>query len=117
MKAFDAMGIEIKVGDVVVYPGRRGSELWINFGVVQEILWKSIENEWPFPKGSDWPLKYRHEPELKVLIRTTKDKYRTVTLTELDRIVVYSLDVKDVPYSKQSNNLVRLKFEAAKCYP
>lgn len=31
---FDVRGREIKVGQVVTYPGRRGSNLWVNLGTV-----------------------------------------------------------------------------------
>ena len=32
--AKDFLGHEISIGDSVVYPGRKGSELWLNYGVV-----------------------------------------------------------------------------------
>lgn len=32
----DCRGIEIGVGDTIVYPGRRGSSLWLSTGVVME---------------------------------------------------------------------------------
>ena len=31
----DCRGIKINVGDIIVYPGRRGSNMWLNTGVVQ----------------------------------------------------------------------------------
>lgn len=36
--ATDFLGKTINVGDTIVYPGRRGSSLWLNWGVVREIV-------------------------------------------------------------------------------
>jgi hypothetical protein len=33
----DSLGRTIKPGDVIVYPGRSGSYVWINHGVVMEV--------------------------------------------------------------------------------
>jgi hypothetical protein len=33
----DIRGVEIEVGDFIVYPGRGGSSLWMNAGIVTEI--------------------------------------------------------------------------------
>jgi hypothetical protein len=33
----DCIGQEISVGDIVAYPGRSGSDLWMNLGVVTKI--------------------------------------------------------------------------------
>lgn len=37
----DCRGIEIGVGDTIVYPGRRGSSLWLSEGVVLEPVYPS----------------------------------------------------------------------------
>jgi hypothetical protein len=34
----DAQGVEIKVGDVVVYPGRQSSSVWVSKAIVEEII-------------------------------------------------------------------------------
>lgn len=33
----DCIGNDVKVGDVITYPGRSGSSLWMNFGKVTKI--------------------------------------------------------------------------------
>lgn len=33
----DCIGNEVRVGDVITYPGRSGSSLWMNFGKVTKI--------------------------------------------------------------------------------
>ena len=33
----DVRGIEITPGRLIAYPGRKGSNLWLNIGVVQEV--------------------------------------------------------------------------------
>ncbi len=33
----DVLGHELQVGDVVAYPGRRGSNLWINTATIETI--------------------------------------------------------------------------------
>lgn len=38
--ALDFLGREIRVGSEVVYPGRQGSSLWLNYGIVQELKTK-----------------------------------------------------------------------------
>jgi hypothetical protein len=37
MPAFDFSGAEIKAGDKVAYPVRRGSEMWLRFLIVSHI--------------------------------------------------------------------------------
>jgi hypothetical protein len=36
-KAIDFLGNEIKPGETIVYPGRVGSSLWMNKGVVVDV--------------------------------------------------------------------------------
>ena len=31
----DCRGVRIQIGDTIVYPGRRGSNLWLSSGIVQ----------------------------------------------------------------------------------
>lgn len=38
MKITDWRGVEIKVGDVVVYPGRQSSSMWMVEAVVEELI-------------------------------------------------------------------------------
>ncbi len=33
----DALGVEIKVGDTVVWPSRASSAVWLNYGVVTDL--------------------------------------------------------------------------------
>lgn len=34
----DALGQELVVGDFITYPGRSGSNMWINFGIIKELV-------------------------------------------------------------------------------
>lgn len=33
----DFLGNEVKVGSEIVYPGRKGSNLWMNYGIVNRV--------------------------------------------------------------------------------
>ena len=59
----DFRGIEILVGDVIAYPGRKGSSLWLSFGRVTYV----------FESG-------------ELSVRTSNDK--DVTLLRSDRVAV-----------------------------
>jgi hypothetical protein len=37
----DCRGVRIHVGDTIVYPGRRGSSLWLSEGVVQPPVYEN----------------------------------------------------------------------------
>jgi len=34
----DSIGQELSAGDFIVYPGRGGSSLWLNFAVIQKVI-------------------------------------------------------------------------------
>jgi len=40
----DCCGNDVKVGDVITYPGRTGSSLWMNFGKVTKITQKTEDS-------------------------------------------------------------------------
>lgn len=45
-RVFDSIGQELFVNDYVVYPGRTGSALWINYSIITK-----IENKQIYVKG------------------------------------------------------------------
>lgn len=75
----DIRGKEIKVGNTVVYPGRKSSSLWMNIGEVVGVdeNWK----KWCY--GKDLTLR-----RLRVKIQTYAGKSRNVWVSELSRVVV-----------------------------
>lgn len=68
----DMRGIQIKVGDPIVYPGRRGSAMWLNTGTVEAI----IEGE------TSWCGRPRKPGSLKVR-RMPLDKYETARIVNV----------------------------------
>lgn len=68
----DFLGKEIRVGDLVVWPGRKGSSLWMNSGKV--IALETVEDNWT------------GEESIKLTALNKND--RPVILTELNRVVV-----------------------------
>jgi hypothetical protein len=79
----DALGNLIKVGDVVMYPGRQGSSIWNSFSIVREIV-----------VGEDWAKRpYRRLKVTNVAERGWHKKevvVRNTTVYCLDRVVVLS---------------------------
>lgn len=83
----DCVGQEIVVGSVITYPGRRGSTLWMNTGIVREIydFGKSeglldverVDATWRFDEGEN---RYRF-----------KKTVRNVVIGCIDRVTVTSL--------------------------
>lgn len=81
-------GLAVTIGSRVVYPGRQGSRLWLNEGVVEDIV-----------TDKDW--RDREITKLKVRRpvenwKTIDGKYqkvngeRVVTLTELDMVIPFN---------------------------
>lgn len=74
----DYFGIEIEIGDTIVYPGRQGSSLWMNHMVVtgitgeQDIYRKDLFNARVTGKSR----------------RGVDGPERTSTLAEVDRVVI-----------------------------
>lgn len=70
----DFLGREIHVGDTIVYPGRRGSSLWMNKAIVKDLYpaHQVTAGEW------DEPLIVAHRP----------DNPRDVEIRNTHRVVV-----------------------------
>jgi stress-induced morphogen len=86
----DLLGNEIKIGDMVAYPGRKSSSMWVSVGKVVEVcrgelyddsLHRTTWNKWKVPK------------HLKVEIKsenwdgTIKVK-RTTQVKRIDRVLI-----------------------------
>lgn len=87
----DCVGQEIKKGSCIVYPGRSGSCLYLNHGIVDEIVQEG--------DGT-----YQNPSKIRVLIKSsvydwktgiTTNSIRKVGLQRCDRITVVPDSVKD----------------------
>lgn len=88
----DIRGIEIEVGDIIVYPGRGGSSLWMNKGVVTDIEIKMVPqyNYWgkpPLPDVEQVTLKltreqYNYKDEFQGFRKTYTRKLERVAVVE-----------------------------------
>ena len=94
----DALGNEIVVGDMVVYPGRQDSFMWMNYGRVVECVEGELNphavNNYGFEKWLKHP---------SIRVRKQQTNYRddtvgeqVVRVTKMDRMVV-------VPHSQFSD--------------
>jgi len=63
----DILGVELKVGDTIAYPGRRRSSMWMNIGTIHCF-------------GKDWNNRFT------ITVKISKTK-KSVTLYRLDRVV------------------------------
>jgi hypothetical protein len=70
----DFLGREIKVGDTIVYPGRRGSSMWLNRAVV-----KTTQEGYS---------KYAYGPQSGLITAEREGNSRPVQITNPDRVVV-----------------------------
>jgi len=70
----DILGVELRVGDVIAYPGRRGSRMWMNVG--------SIVNF-----GSYKYLGYDDIDSMKTIIVKKSCTKGIGTITRIDRVV------------------------------
>ena len=96
----DMLGNEIAVGDMVVYPGRQSSSLWMNYGRVVECAEGELN---PDPPNNSPYWKYTTPPVLKVRRRSVfysggLAEYgpKVVRTAKLDRVIV-------VPHSQFSD--------------
>lgn len=88
----DFLGKKMKVGDFIVYPGREGSALFMNKGIVKELLESEEIPYWKAEPRKVCRLKVEIEVERydwgkPVNSRTTQVK-KLVTLTCLERCTV-----------------------------
>lgn len=83
----DMIGNEIQVGSVIVYPGRRGSSLWMNVGFVLEIGEKTLKVDVPTEK-THW-----YKDGFTDKGWSTKKLTRKVTLHNVDLVTVIDRDV------------------------
>lgn len=44
----DLLGQELKVGDIITYPVRRGSSMWMSFGKIYHLEEKEVKRYWSF---------------------------------------------------------------------
>lgn len=79
----DFLGREIQLGDMVVYPGRQSSSLWMNAGTVEGFKYTEVVDAESFISG------------IKVRVRAasgwrkgTAGREKLVTLTATDNVVV-----------------------------
>jgi hypothetical protein len=49
----DILGREVNVGDIIAYPGRQSSNLWLNVAKILAFEEKSIKVQ-PIPNNSSW---------------------------------------------------------------
>lgn len=95
----DWRGTELKVGSIVVYPGRHSSGLWMNEGVVEQII--PHQTEEPYDPGtykprSDYCRRCVHGARclgVNLKVRITESdlgvrKDRLSTLTAVERVTV-----------------------------
>lgn len=75
----DMFGREIKVGDICVYPVRRGSKMWMNRLVIQKVS---------------------HDPRGKPKLSGQKGDGYPVNITSLDRVALIGRD-NVIPFSEQ----------------
>ena len=66
VKATDAYGNEINVGDIIAYPGRQSSSMWMNTAVVTGI--------------EDGPTYGRQEPQARVKVVSIKKSFEFMGL-------------------------------------
>ncbi len=86
----DWLGTEIKVGSVIVYPGRQGSSMWMSKAVVLEVG-TTTAREWRHAPISDWG--YYEKPRLTVAVDQTNYTgavvgVRRVKIDRVDRVTV-----------------------------
>lgn len=86
----DMLGNEIAVGDMVAYPGRQSSSLWMNYGRVVECVEGEL-NPNPHTPHPYW--KWLTHPCIKIRKRQTNWSgetmgERTVRTMKLDRLIV-----------------------------
>ncbi len=88
----DMLGNEIAVGDMVVYPGRQSSSLWMNYGRVVECIEGELNSN---PPNNSPYWKYTTPPVVKVRKRaafysTNGVEYgpKVVRTTKFDRMIV-----------------------------
>lgn len=105
----DYFGNLIKRGDLVVWPNRQGSSMWMNHGYVTAL---------GFDVGTGMPV--RHDPILQVkrvqttaLINEPTGKFRNVTLTDLSRVIALGRVKHFVP--RKDKILVSILNPEAKC--
>jgi len=72
-KPVDCLGRYVEVGDIVCYPVRAGSSMWLQVGEVLEIYWED---------GS---------PRAKIM----RDDNRKIVFTSFPRLAVLSIDVNE----------------------
>lgn len=84
----DAYGAELKLGDTIVYPVRRGSSMWLQkatvTGFVPEKNWRGVEE----PR-----IQAEYETTVSELTswgRTTKFVTRKVNLSALKNVIKYN---------------------------
>lgn len=46
MDCIDILGREFKVGNIIAYPGRSGSSLWLSIGMITEIGSEQVKRYW-----------------------------------------------------------------------
>lgn len=77
----DFLGKTINVGDTIVYPGRQGSSLWLNKGIVRQV----VDTE-----GNGGPYLGLQVERIAQPGRPWEKDGTMVTITALERVVVVS---------------------------
>lgn len=97
------LGNQFYIGQFVAYPGREGSNLWMNFGVVYKTNCEKQESHISKlgiisvrmkNKNSDWTTEYNYS---QLALNPEKDIILKKVLVEPHRIVI--MDEQWIPYS------------------
>lgn len=87
---FDLLGNEIKVGDMVAYPGRKSSAMWVSVGKVVEVRSGELHDDQRHRIGlSRWKTRMHLKVEIKCenwdgTIRVKK----TTQVKRIDRVLI-----------------------------
>lgn len=86
----DLLGNEIKVGDMVAYPGRKSSAMWVSVGKVIEVCCYELHDDSLHrPDGHKWKVKMHLKVEIKSenWDGTIKVK-KTTQVKRIDRVLI-----------------------------